>query len=145
MINRVIIPLTGDERDRPLKAIEDNTRKIRGIQKAPIPSRSNRPPDKWAPTVPKRLWALPKWPATFQNSLSRGEYERRLPPRTTSQQQKNDPSDLFLEWMARFLQGAVTSWVFFVGGDDSFSFFSFLLAHTAIIVGMIRGLLSITL
>lgn len=119
--------LTGDDGARPLNAMRDRVKKINGAQNAPRPRRSKRPPDRCAPTVPNRLCALPNEPATFQNSLSWGEYDRRLPPRTTARSRKTIPRISFLSGcpVARGranLDCGASTWDL---GDDGFSLFIF--------------------
>jgi len=122
-----MIPFTGDGRDRPLNVIKDNINRTNGTQNAPIPSRSNRPPDMCVPTVQTRLCALPKLPATFQNSLSRGEKERRLPPRTNAKSRKMSPLISFLSGCRRFSDGTDLDCSPFLSGLDDDCFFFFIL------------------
>lgn len=73
MRNRLArILFCGDEKVWPRKERKAMLRKMATNQNEEKPRRKNIPPARWAPTVPKRLWASPARPDLSQNRGSAG-------------------------------------------------------------------------
>ena len=73
MRNRLAIMLfLGDEKVWFRKERKAKLRKMATSQNEEKPSRKKIPPARWAPTVPKRLWALVAPPDLSQNRGSAG-------------------------------------------------------------------------